>query len=137
MRCCTSGKETRYYLFEMEAPQILKCTVPGCPDPRYDQSADANNRHCSSHRAQANRKWNADRLEQKFGKAYNAGVEDMRKVLVQSFLSLGGGQLTGIDAARLIHQATGPICPGDEAKSDRLDKSGQQENGNAKKPVKV
>lgn len=101
----------------MDSPEILFCTVEGCPNPRADQDdPKASNRHCEMHRAESRRKYNSTRLEQQHGKGYVAGVEGMRKLLVDQFEDqIGEAFVTGWEAGALIRQALGPIASDDDA----------------------
>lgn len=87
---------------------LLKCTKEGCDETRADQDPEATNRHCRKHRAEAQRAYQATKLEQQNGKGFGKGVQAMRELLVDQFSEQGSGRYSGDEVALLIAQCPGP-----------------------------
>jgi hypothetical protein len=113
----------------VEVAKPLKCTIPGCSDPRADQDPEATNRHCLAHRAFAHRDWNRKRLEQERGTAFVEGVEEFRKILVAEFAKFGSSEIPAITVAKIIFDATGPICRSLGGKNEKQPDKGKPARG--------
>lgn len=87
----------------------LTCTKDGCQDPRADQDPEATNRHCRKHRAEAQRAYQATKLEQQNGKGFGKGVQAMRELLAEQFGEQGSASFSGYEIAALIAQCPGPM----------------------------
>jgi hypothetical protein len=88
--------------------EYLVCTKDGCEEPRADQDPEATNRHCRKHRAEAQRAFQATKLEQQHGKGFGKGVQAMRDLLVEQFAEQGSAGFSGYEIAALIAQCAGP-----------------------------
>lgn len=88
---------------ETAAKDSALCTVGGCDKPRA-KSHD----WCADHKADAQRKYVKDRDDLLERRGFAKGVTAMRDLLVERFDAVGGGMLSGVEAARFIQQVDGP-----------------------------
>lgn len=89
----------------------LECTMENCRNPRADQDPRATNRHCRTHRNEAQKRYVMSKLEQQSGKGIARGITMMRELLVEEFDRQGSAQFTGYEIAELIRCAPGPAIP--------------------------
>ena len=92
-----------------EPAELLKCTMAECEEPRADQDPKATNRHCKKCRAESTRKWREGVMDQAARRSFVKGVNALRKILVEEFRGQGNGRFTGVEIAKLIERAPGPL----------------------------
>ena len=93
----------------MDSPKPLICTVKDCKEERADQSPDATNRHCRTHRNEATKKYLMSKAEQEEAKAFHKGVEAMREHIANGFDRPGESQKwTGGQIARIVRNVKPP-----------------------------
>ena len=101
-----------YYHSEMEKPETLICTMKDCTEPRADQAPDATNRHCRTHRNEAQKKYVMAKTEQEYARAFLAGVTATKDLLATEFHhAIRGAMISGTEAARLVRACRGPFPP--------------------------
>jgi hypothetical protein len=97
---------------EQNPPPPLKCTITGCTEDRADQSPEATNRHCRTHRNEATKRYLLSKAEQDFARNWKAGVEAMAEYLAQRFETLypkgSLSRFSGTEIAAIIRRVDRP-----------------------------
>lgn len=101
-------------------PQLpLTCTVDGCTEARADQSPDATNRHCRTHRNEAQKRFLVSKENQRYAKAWHEGVSAMAEHVAANFTKYSGRdgngtfiqRFSGPEIADIVRRCERPKCP--------------------------